>query len=270
MRITTLVENSEGSQGCIAEHGLSFYVETAGHKLLCDTGATDALINNAEILGIDLKKVDTVFLSHGHYDHAGGLPAFFKVNQNADLYVREGADKDYYNSDRYIGIDKPAIMNYPKLKVLSGDTKIDEELFAFGDVSGRRLWPKGNLTLRCRCEGEFLQDSFDHEHNLVIKEGDKLVLISGCAHNGILNILDRFYEIFERQPDYVLSGFHMKKNSLYEEDDIKIIEDTAKELTRMDTVFYSGHCTSKPAVDIMKQIMGEKLKELCTGMEISL
>ena len=71
MKIINLIENTEGSSGCLFEHGLSFYVETKKHKLLVDTGATNTFIANAEKLGVDLKQVDTVILSHGHYDHTG-------------------------------------------------------------------------------------------------------------------------------------------------------------------------------------------------------
>lgn len=72
MRIITLIENTPGAPGCVHEHGLCLYIETARHTLLMDTGATGAFADNAATLGLDLTRVDTVVLSHGHYDHAGG------------------------------------------------------------------------------------------------------------------------------------------------------------------------------------------------------
>ncbi|MFR0986450.1 MAG: MBL fold metallo-hydrolase [Frisingicoccus sp.] len=90
MKIVNLIENTEGCSGCASEHGLSFYIETK-HKLLVDTGATDAFVRNAKMLGVDLKAVDTVILSHGHYDHGGGLPAFIKINSKAKIYIRTAA-----------------------------------------------------------------------------------------------------------------------------------------------------------------------------------
>ena len=83
MKIVTLVENSCGNENCIAEHGLSIYIETDNHKLLLDTGQTDAVVKNAKVLGIDLTAVDTVILSHGHYDHSGGILPFSKLNRTA-------------------------------------------------------------------------------------------------------------------------------------------------------------------------------------------
>ena len=72
MRIVNLIENTKGAEGCLYEHGLSFYIETEKHKLLADTGASDAFLANAGRLGIDLRQVEHVVISHGHYDHAGG------------------------------------------------------------------------------------------------------------------------------------------------------------------------------------------------------
>lgn len=79
MKIVTLVENTAGNEKCIAEHGLSVYIETEKHKLLLDAGQTDAVVKNAEALGVDLSAVDTVILSHGHYDHSGGILPFSKL-----------------------------------------------------------------------------------------------------------------------------------------------------------------------------------------------
>ena len=87
MRIINLVENTEGASGCGVEHGLCFYIETEKHKLLMDAGQTGLLLENAEKLGIDLTQVDTVVLSHGHYDHGGGiLPFAHEQGWRAALY----------------------------------------------------------------------------------------------------------------------------------------------------------------------------------------
>ena len=76
MKIVTLMEDTPGKQQCYFEHGLSLYIETRKHRLLFDTGASQKTIENAVKMGIDLTKIDTVIISHGHYDHAGGLLDF--------------------------------------------------------------------------------------------------------------------------------------------------------------------------------------------------
>ena len=106
MKIITLVENSCGNENCIAEHGLSIYIETEKHKLLLDTGQTDAIVKNAEVLGIDPSAVDTVILSHGHYDHSGGILPFSKLNRTAQIIMQKSAAEPHFNGERYIGIDK--------------------------------------------------------------------------------------------------------------------------------------------------------------------
>ena len=99
MKIVNLIENTEGKNGCAFAHGLSFYVETKKHKLLVDLGPSEETIRNAEILGIDLSKVDTVILSHGHYDHSGGILPFAKINDHAVIYMQESATDAYYADD---------------------------------------------------------------------------------------------------------------------------------------------------------------------------
>ena len=97
MKIINLIEDTKGIEGCVYEHGLSFYIETKNHKILMDTGATDAFLENAKVLNVDLAKVDTVIISHGHYDHTGGLLAFAKLNPEAKIYIQKSAQGDFYN-----------------------------------------------------------------------------------------------------------------------------------------------------------------------------
>lgn len=267
MKILTLIEDTCGNPNCAYEHGLCIYIETKKHKLLLDTGATAAFADNAVKLGVDLTKIDTVILSHGHYDHAGGILTFAQLNPNADIYMQEDADGDYYHGERYIGIDKK-IADLPKVHMISGDCRIDEELYLYSDITGRRFWPQSNLILSKLQTGKLIQDDFSHEQCLVVSQGDKNILLSGCAHNGILNILDRYESIYHKMPDIVISGFHMMKKGEYDSTEIAVIEDTARELTGLDTIFYTGHCTGQKAFDIMKQIMGEKLKQIHSGEEI--
>ena len=99
MRITTLIENTKGAAGCACEHGLSFYIETKRHTVLMDTGQSALFLENAAKLGADLTKIDTVVISHGHYDHGGGLPHFMKVNDHAAIYLQKAAADGHYSVD---------------------------------------------------------------------------------------------------------------------------------------------------------------------------
>ena len=273
MKIVNLIENTEGCSGCASEHGLSFYIETKKHKLLVDTGATDAFIENARMLGVDLKAVDTVILSHGHYDHGGGLPAFAKINSKAKIYIRTAAFGDFYHkghkSERYIGIALE-IQSYPQVVFVEGNLKLDEELFLFTNVTGRRLWPAGNRSLKRRDGVDYIQDDFSHEQYLVICSEGKDVLVSGCAHNGILNILDAFEVLRGREPDAAVSGFHMMQHHGYSEENLAVIRETAEELKNRQTRFYTGHCTDQVPFETMKEIMGDRLIYVHSGDVIEL
>ena len=267
MKIINLIENIQGKQDVLFEHGLSYYIETAEHKLLVDCGQTAAFIENAKTLHVDLEKVDTVVLSHGHYDHSGGILPFIEINNHACVHMQSTAVLPYYHKteeeERYIGID-PKIKEFTQVNLVDGDFVIDEELSLFSDVKGRTLWPKGNLELKKRAGEEFIQDTFEHEQYLVITEGNKKVLFSGCAHNGILNILAHYYKLYGSYPDAVVSGFHMKKKEYTPEDDA-LIKETAEQLVKMPTRFYTGHCTGEYAFDIMKKIMEDQLIYVYSG-----
>ncbi len=259
------MENTPGPlPGIAAEHGLSLYIETARHRLLMDGGPSLRTWENAALLGVDPREIDTVILSHGHYDHSGGLARFLAGDCGARAWMQRSAAGEYYNGERYIGIDK-ALLALPRLELLEGDTAIDEELALHTGVSGRRLWPRGNLALSERVNGAAVQDRFAHEQFLVVREGERPALFSGCAHNGILNILDRFRALYGCAPRAVVSGFHMMKQGGYTPEETEELRRTAEELAAMPTVFYTGHCTGQAAYELLAPVMGEKLRPLHAG-----
>ena len=264
MKITVIAEDTASCAGVVAEHGLSLYIETGKHTLIADTGASSTTLDNAHALGADLSKVDTVFISHGHYDHAGGLLSFAKINKNAKIYIHEKAFGDFYHGEKYIGVDKN-IAALPEVVKVGGDISPDGEIFIFSGLSGKREPPEGNRLLSERLDGKEYPDEFLHEMCLVISENGRKILISGCAHNGILNILDRYSALFGDVPDYVISGFHTVKKDGYTDKDTDNICNTAREMALMKTVFYTGHCTGETPFEIMKGIMGDKLCAIHCG-----
>ncbi len=299
MKIVNLVENTEGREGCVPAHGLSFYVETKHHRLLMDTGPSEVLMANAEALGVDLTTVDTVIISHGHYDHTGGILSFVKGNPTARIYIRRESAGEFYADDgepekRYIGMD-PEIRRLSQVEWVEDDLWLDGELFLFGGIGNRHGSPDANRRLKKKIaenagrkeavleealpenpapevevwektlSGNLVPDDFAHEQCLVIREGDRQVLLSGCAHHGIRNILDRYQEIFHRYPDVVISGFHMMKKDGYSDRDILEMLDTARELKELPTVFYTCHCTGTGPYEVMRRVMGTKLKYIHCG-----
>lgn len=277
MKIVNLIENTEGSAGCVYAHGLSFYVETDKHKLLVDLGPSDDTLKNAKQLGIDLSQVDTVILSHGHYDHSGGIMAFSKINPEALIYMQKSAGGDYYADNgesaakeryRYIGIDKE-IMNLSQVKTVQGDHRIDDELELITVKERTHKLPFTNKRLLIKKNDEYKRDDFKHEQYLVISKDDKKILISGCAHNGILSILDAYKEKYGSYPDAVISGFHLMKKTEYTDEELIEVTEIGRELKKYPTMFYTCHCTGEPAFKIMKQSMGEQLIYVHSGDQVT-
>ncbi len=276
MRIVNLIENTEGVQGCASKHGLSFYIETAQHKILLDLGPSEETMENAQRLGIDLKDVDTVVLSHGHYDHSGGILSFAKINSHAPIYMQKGAEGEYYSDSgdaegekryRYIGIDKE-ITNLPQVRFVEGDFKIDDGIFLFTVKRRSHSLPFTNRRLLVKKDGRFLPDDFSHEQCLVVSEDGRSILFSGCAHNGMLSILDAYTSKFGTQPDAAVSGFHLMKKAPYTDYELGEIIDMAHELKKFRTKFITCHCTGIPAYTVMKDIMGEQLSYVHSGEEV--
>lgn len=268
MKIINLIEDTQGKEGIRYEHGLSFFVQTQKHRLLLDTGASGDFIENAQTLGIDLKTVDTLVLSHGHYDHTGGVMRFVEINPTAKIYIHTLAGGEYYNDynsqHKYIGIDK-AILDLPQLTEVDRNMRIDDELFIFSSVECTRPIPSGNSILKQETNGVLIADQFLHEQYLAVNSDGKTALLSGCAHRGILNILDSYHSIFGSMPDYCISGFHMMKKTAYDEADKALAAATAAELLGTGTKFFSGHCTGDEAMQILKDIMGDTLTVIHSG-----
>ncbi|MBQ9644130.1 MAG: MBL fold metallo-hydrolase [Lachnospiraceae bacterium] len=275
MRIINLIENTEGAPGCTAAHGLCFYVKTPGHRLLSDLGPSADTLANAQHLGIDLTQVDTVVLSHGHYDHSGGILPFTRINDSARIYMQDFADGAYYSDDgpekgfRYIGID-PQIAALPQLVRVQGDLDLDDELSLLTVREQIVPIPSTNRKLMRRQGDAYVPDDFRHEQMLVIRAGGKHILISGCAHNGILNILSAYEAKYGLAPDVVISGFHLMKREEYTEEERQEIAAIALKLKQYPTTFYTCHCNGVPAYEQMKAILGGQLHYVHCGEEICL
>ena len=276
MKIVNLIENTEGRPGCIFAHGLSFYVKTSHHELLMDLGPSSDTLDNAKTLGIDLAAIDTVILSHGHYDHSGGIIPFTGINESAVIYMQESASGDYYADDgenaegdryRYIGIDKD-IAHLPQVRMINGDYVIDDELELFTIKNRTHELPFTNKRLLVKKGEGYARDEFCHEHFLVVSDEGKKILLSGCAHNGILSIMDAYIEKYGSAPDIVISGFHLMKKTDYREGQLEEIRKIAEELKKYPTKFFTCHCTGVPAYEEMRKILGDKLAYVHSGEEV--
>jgi len=268
MKITTLVENTSCREGYTCVHGLSFYVETEKDTLLFDLGPDNTVFENAKLAGIDLSAVDKVVISHGHYDHGGAMEKFLSINQKARIYVREDAFEQYFSTSgehmRSIGL-KEELKRHPQVVLTSGQCVIGDGLRLFSEVKGRRFFSEANKKLLHRVDGELVPDAFEHEQNLVICEGDKKYLIAGCAHNGIVNILEEFQHREGKLPEAVISGFHLKPPSVGDAVDEAFLDELSRELLSYGCMYYTCHCTGLVPYEGLKKRMGNRIEYAGAG-----
>jgi len=262
MQITVLAENTTCREDLASEHGLSLYLETAGRRILFDAGQTGAFAENAEKLGIDLRSVDFAVVSHGHYDHGGGLKRFLEINPSAPVYLhREAFGGHYHGPEKYIGLD-PALQGHPRLVFTEGRFPVAPGLTLFSADSLPCPYPANSYGLTLLEEGRHIPDPFRHEQYLLVEENGKRILISGCSHKGILNIAAHF------RPDVLIGGFHLVK--LDPRKDAAALDRAARVLLESPTQYYTGHCTGQAQLAYLQQHMGMRLLPLTTGMLIGI
>ena len=253
MKITALLENTAASPAVQAEHGLSLYIETADRRILFDMGQTDLFARNAKALGIDLAAVDIAVLSHGHYDHGGGLSTFFEINHTAPVYLTEAAFLPHYNGTRrYIGLDT-SLQGHPRLRAVDGDLPLGNGLTLLSSKGRERRHPLGSFGLTEWVGGSFIPDDFRHEQYLLIEEAGRRVLISGCSHAGILDIVEWF------KPDVLIGGFHVSKMPLGDR-----LASLAHALAERGTEYFTCHCTGTEQYRFMRRYM-PRLRYLACG-----
>ena len=260
MKITTLIENTTLSPELTSEHGLSLFVETDRCRFLFDTGQTGAFADNAGKLGIDLKTADFAVLSHGHYDHGGGMTKFLERNRRAKLYLREDAFGIYCNgTQKYIGLDH-RLRQSGRLVLTGDECTIGPGLTLCTCNDRPRPVPTDPFGLTEGIGSFFLPDEFRHEQYLLMEEEGKRVLLSGCSHKGILNILEWF------RPDVLVGGFHFKQLS----PDSPQLRAYGEAMAKYDTVFYTGHCTGQAQFEVLKTILGDRLHAISTGAVVEI
>jgi len=270
LRIITLIEDTSFSDGLLAEHGLSFFIEYGDKRILFDTGQSDMLVQNAETLDINLAEVDAIILSHGHYDHTGGLPAVLDIACKATVYLHPAAIEPKYNRKasgvKSIGmprLSKKAIQGRQVVwtvtpaQIFSGMSVTGQvpRLNNFEDVGGDFFLDKS-----CRKNDELWDDQA-----LIIESQKGLVIILGCAHAGVVNTLHRIADIIKKKQFFlVMGGMHLLNASK------ERIEKTISVLKEYNVQkIGAAHCTGTRAANMFSASFQDRCFSCFVGTQLS-
>ena len=252
LQITTLIENTMGEHlALINEHGISFYIEKDGHKLLFDTGQSENFLHNAGEMRIDLSDLEYVVLSHGHYDHSGGLKYLTEVAKGFTLFMGKGFFDEKYafrnNSYEFLGnnFDETFLKdkNIPYQFVTEDIKEILPGVYVVTRFPRVHTKEVINPRFMIRKEGRFEQDSFEDEVLIAIDTPKGVVVILGCSHPGMRNMIDAVRTRLNKPVYAVLGGTH-----LVEADNENL--DLSIDFLGNDELKIVGvsHCTGKEAM----------------------
>lgn len=272
MELITLLENTACQGGLFSAHGLSMYLKAAGKRILFDMGPDEGFLSNAVALGVDLTSIDVAIVSHGHYDHTGGLKAFLDCNHHAQVYIHQGAFAPYYHGpDQYIGIPGGLESYAHRFIMVDGTTEIAPGLTLFDQVTDLTGATAASAELtQMLPDGTFRVDDFHHEQNLLIQEGDTNILIAGCAHRGILNILTKAEAMVGGEVTALVGGFHLFQLNQEDPHADQIIDQLSQGLRLRNTQYYTGHCTGDYAYGRLKAQLGNQLQRISGGYNIQI
>ena len=269
IRITVLVENSVHRQGLVAEHGLSFHVQSGKHSLLFDTGQTDLAVINAETLRLPLDRVEAIVLSHGHYDHTGGVPAMLEVVPDARIYLHPAAFENKFSRNHAgpaheIGMSDcvaQAIRRHAGGFIeTTGRTEIIEGVFATGEIPRANTYEDTGGAFFLDAEGT-RRDPLMDDQALVIDLGRSVVLLLGCAHSGVVNTLDHVRHLTGGKPvSAVIGGLHL--GSANEE---RIQQTIARLRDAQLEILAPAHCTGLPTTAKLWQAFPKICRPACVG-----
>ena len=216
--ITVLVENSVQGRELLAEHGLAFDVQAGPDSLLFDTGQSGLLVHNARCLGVDLSLLRAIALSHGHYDHTGGLRAVWELAPGAELYAHPAALGPHFarNPDgttRDVGISAPNLAGVrahtPPPRPTQTPTEVLKGFFLTGEIPRATAFEDMDIHFVLN-EAGTQPDSILDDQALFFDTQDGVVVLLGCAHAGVVNTLLYVRRLTHNRPIHaVLGGMHL-------------------------------------------------------------
>lgn len=270
MKIQFLMENKTDGPGCVAEHGLSIYIQVQGKKLLFDAGASSLFARNAEAMGVDLSEAEALIISHGHYDHTGGVPEFCRINKVAPVYIHKEGFYETYGKKHGKMEEKPCSIRWtdgerreiePRIIKTENPLWLSENIVISGTIPVEQGQQQTENFYRKMQDQSFIVDSVEHEQFLAIREPEGLYVFSGCSHRGVIPAVSYARKLFNgERVAALIAGMHLY--SAGEELRRRVVEQILSE--EMDTVI-PVHCTGIDAICDLKAALGEKCVAATAG-----
>ena len=262
MKVTILTENTVSRRGLLAEHGLSVLIEAGNRRILFDTGQSGVYLHNAQKLGISLEGLDGIVLSHGHYDHTGGLPEF-PAAADCPVFLSEKALEDKWCLEknggpaRCIGIpwrEESGDGRIPGRLIFTAEKEeIFPDIYVLGGITSTVLEEAARDNLfRIRRDGQFIPDRMEDEQLLILRTARGLAVFAGCAHAGILSCLEKVRTSCPGEKCFfLLAGMHLRGCG---EEQVNAVIDGLKQYGF--SILIPLHCTGTLATARMRMAFG--------------